>query len=269
MNAIEIGYGIDFYTNLTHTSRFYNIEKNKAVNDAIMNKIDSIADTDNQNKLTGIDRIQKYRDELYTLLKTDSRLPTSVGYYNEDVFINRVSYPEDYQTFVALTLTINGKTTYARETTYNKRGPLLECSFRKPTNEKPYFLENESGLFIYKKNSDAIDPSKLDYIKKPAIFNMGDESQYINAGAGVLTIGLEYIATELSVQNAVIYQIGTQFTAVGSTTLTSGQVILASNTTTTDLPEKCHDEIILRASIKLLKSVGLIDAALVLEKELK
>ena len=29
MNAIKVGYAIDLYTNLTHTSRFYNIEKNK------------------------------------------------------------------------------------------------------------------------------------------------------------------------------------------------------------------------------------------------
>ena len=70
MNAIQIGYAIDFYTNLTHASRFYNIEKNKAMNDAIMKKIDSITDTINSNQLTGIDRLQKYRDELYTLLKT-------------------------------------------------------------------------------------------------------------------------------------------------------------------------------------------------------
>jgi|LakMenEpi03Aug12_release.lakeMendotaPanAssembly.Ray.scaffolds.fasta_scaffold00323_49 hypothetical protein len=269
MNAIQIGYAIDFYTNLTHASRFYNIEKNKAMNDAIMKKIDSITDTINSNQLTGIDRIQKYRDELYTLLKTSSTAPTNIGTYNTDVYINHVDYPIDYQTFAALTLTVGGNTTYGRETTYNKRGPLLECSFRKPTNKKPYFLEDSTGLLIYKGDSSAITSCKLDYIKQPAVFNMGDESQYINAGVGVVTIGASYIATELSVQNGVTYQIGTQFTAAVTTTLASGQVILASNTTTTDMPEKCQDELAKLAASILLGVTSAFENSAFAEKETK
>jgi len=177
MNAIQFSYAIDTYTNTTHSSRYYNIEKNKAVNDAIMKKIDSITDTNGQ-ELAGIDRIQKYRDELYTLLKQSTTAPTNVGAYNDDVYINHVNYPTDYQTFAALTLTISSKSTYARETTYNKRGPLLECSFRKPTNAKPYFLEDSTGLLIYKGDSTTISSCKLDYVKQPAEFNMALESQY-------------------------------------------------------------------------------------------
>lgn len=266
MNAIKVGYAIDLYTNLTHTSRFYNIEKNKAVNDAIMKKIDSITDTINSNQLTGIDRIQKYRDELYTLLKTSTTSPTNVGAYNDDVYINHVNFPTDYQTFAALTLTISNYTTYARETTYNKRGPLLECSFRKPTNKKPYFLEDSTGLIIYKGDSTTISSCKLDYIKQPAEFTMGVESQYINAGAGVLTNATSYIATEESVHNGITYQIGDQFTSA-NTNLTSGQVIKASNTTTIELPEKCHDQIAKMAAEILLGTVSAFDNAAFTEKE--
>lgn len=267
MNAIQLGYAIDLYTNLTHTGRFFNIEKNKAVNDAIMKKIDSITDTVNSNQLTSIDRIQKYRDELYTLLKSSATAATNIGSYNDDVYINHINYPTDYQTFVALTLTISSFTTYARETSYNKRGPLLECSFRKPTNKKPYFLEDTTGVLVYKGDSTTITTCKLDYIKIPATFSMGVESQYINAGAGVVAIGTSYIATEESVQNGVTYQIGTQFTAAVTTTLTSGQVILASNTTTCELPEKCHDQIAKMAAEILLGVNSAFDNSAFAEKE--
>jgi len=266
MNAIQVGYAIDMYANLTHTSRYYNIEKNKAVNDAIMKKIDSITDTINSNQLTGIDRLQKYRDELYTLIKTSATAPTNVGAYNDNVYINHVNYPTDYQTFAALTLTVGGNTTYGRETTYNKRGPLLECSFRKPTNKKPYFLEDSTGMLIYKGDSSTITSCKLDYIKQPASFNLGLESQYIDAGAGVLTNATDYIATEESVHNGVTYQPGDAFTSV-NTNLTSGQVVLAANTTTIELPEKCHDQIAKMAAEILLGVVSSFENAAFAQKE--
>lgn len=270
MNAIQIGYAIDFYTNLTHTSRFYNIEKNKAMNDAIMKKIDSITDTAKQNQLSGIDRIQKFRDELYTLLKTSTTAATNIGLYNDDVTIDHINYPADYQTFAALTVTIDNKTTYVRDNmTYNTRGPQLDCSFRKPNNKKPFFLEDATGVLIYRGIGSAITSPKLDYIKQPAVFNMGAENQYIDAGAGVLTIGLSYIAIELSVQNSVTYQPGTQFTAAVTTTLASGQVILASNTTTTDMPEKCQDELAKMAAEILLGVVGSFENSAFVEKETK
>jgi hypothetical protein len=98
---------------------------------------------------------------------------------------------------------------------------------------------------------------------------MGDESQYINAGVGVVTIGASYIATELSVQNGVTYQIGTQFTAAVTTTLASGQVILASNTTTTDMPEKCQDELVKLAASILLGVTSAFENSAFAEKETK
>ncbi len=266
MNAIQVGYAIDLYTNLTHTSRFYNIEKNKAVYDAMLKKIYSITDTAKINQLNGIDRIQKFRDELYTLLKTSTTAPTNAGAYNDNVYINHVLYPTDYQTFAALTLTVSNYTTYARETDYNRRGPLLECSFRKPNNKKPYFLEDSTGLLIYKGDSTSISSCKLDYIKRPVAFNMGLESQYINAGAGVLSNATSYIATEESVHNGVTYSPGTQFTSA-NTNLTSGQVVLASNTTTIELPEKCHEEIAKMAAEILLGVVSAFENSAYVEKE--
>jgi hypothetical protein len=268
MNAIQFYYSINFYANITQHTRFYYQEVSKAMNDAIDKKIDSITDTVKTNELSGIDRIQKYRDELYTLLKTSSTAATNVGAYNDNVYINHVNYPTDYRTFVALTVTVNGNTTYARETNYNKRGPLLECSFRKPTNKKPYCLEDSTGLLIYKGDSTSISVCKLDYIKHPVEFNMGLESDLISAGVGVLAINTTYIATEESVYNSIKYKIGDEFTTNGVlTTLASGQVILKSKTTTTDLPEKCHDELAKSAAAILLGITGDFNESAFAEKE--
>lgn len=270
MNAIQLSYAIDFYTNLTHTTRFYNIEKNKAVNDAIMKKIDSITDTDNPSTVSGIDRIQKFRDELFTLIKTSTTAATTVGLYNQYISIDHINNPTDYRTFMALTVTIDGNTTYARDNmNYNTRGPQLECSFRKPNNKKPFFLEDATGILVYRGISGTITSPKLDYIKTPNEFSMGVESQYINAGLGVLTIGVSYIAIEESVQNAVTYQPGTQFIAAVSTALTSGQVILTSNTVACELPDKSHNEIAKLAASILLGVVSSFDNSAFVEKETK
>lgn len=269
MNAIQFSYAIDLYVNRTHSSRFYNVEKNKAVNDAMMKKIDSITDTYNPNKLTGIDRIQKFRDELYTLIKTSTTPATNIGLYNDDITIDHINYPSDYQTFTALTVTIDGKTTYSRDNmNYNTRGPQLECSFRKPNNKKPFFLEDATGVLVYRGIGSTITSPKLDYIKQPVDFNMGTESQYINAGNGVLVNATSYIAVEVSVHNGITYQEGTQFVS-SNANLTSGKVILTSNTTTCELPEKCHDEIAKMAAEILLGVTKDFEGSAFTEKETK
>lgn len=267
MNAIQFYYAINFYANITQHTRFYFQEVSKAMNDAIKKKTDSITDSDGNEPLQGIDRIQKFRDELYTLLKTANLTITGTSTYNSDIGIRHANYPTDYRTYAALTLTIDGTSTYARDTDYNKRGPLLECPFRGPKNKKPYYLEDATGILIYCGIPTTIT-GVLDYIKHPATFNMGLESDLINAGTAVLTINTAYIATEESVYNSVKYKIGDEFTTNGVLTdLTSGQVILKSKTTTCDLPEKCHDEIAKSAAAILLGVTGDFNESAFAEKE--
>lgn len=270
MNTVKFNYAIDMYCNITKHSRFYYQEKSKAMNDAIMKKIDSIADTEKQNELNGIDRIQKFRDELYTLLKSATLTITNVGTINDVIGVKHANYPTDYQTFASLTLTIDGNTTYAKNNMdYNNRGPLLDCSFRKPNNKKPYMLEDATGLKIYL-GIGTVSSAVLDYIKVPVTFNMGVEEDLINAGTAVLVITTTYIATEVSVYNSVQYQIGDEFTTNGVLTdLTSGQVIKKSLTTTTDLPEKCHDELAKMTAEILLGITSAFDNAAFAEKESK
>lgn len=266
MNAIQFYNAISLYINETHTSRFYFSEVNKAMNDAILKKVYSITDAVKEG--SGIDRVQKFRDELYTLMAKSTISVTNVSTINDNVKEDHINFPTDYQTFARLSLTINSNTTYARDTTYGQLGPLLECSFRIPSNKKPYFLEDSTGLLIYRGTSSTISNATLYYVKAPATYNMGTESQIINYGAGVLAINTTYIAYEVSVYNSITYKEGDEFTTNGVLTdLTSGAVILKSNTTTCDLPEKSHPEIAKMAAEILLGTISAFDNSAFAQKE--
>lgn len=268
MNAIQIYYAIGVYANRTQSSRFFFQEVNKAVNDAIKDKIDDIIEGPNQQGLNGIDRIQKFRDDLYTLIKVSTAAPTTTGTINGMITEHHFNFPTDYQTYVSMTATINGNTTYLRETDYNKVGPLLECSFRKPNNSKPYFLEDSTGLKLYRGIGGTFSSATLTYIKQPAAFYMGNETDLIDAGVGVLTINTGYTAVDESVYNGVTYIPGATFTTNGVlTNLTSGQVIKSSILTTVELPEKCHDDVAKMAAGILLGVTSAFDNSAFAEKQ--
>ena len=87
----------------------------------------------------------------------------------------------------------------------------------------------------------------------------------INTG-GTLTNLAVYYATEQSVYAGTTYTIGATITGTGAA-LTSGQVILASNTTPCELPAKTHDEIAAKASSIMLGNIANYDASMFSEKE--
>lgn len=267
MNAIQVYYAIGIYANRTQESRFFFQEVNKAVNDAIKSKMDDIIDGPNPQGLSGIDRIQKFRDDLYTMIKESTAAPTTTGTINSVITESHFNFPADYQTYVSMTATIDGNTTYLRETDYNRKGPLLECSFRKPNNNKPYFLEDSTGLKIYRGIGGTFSSATLTYIKQPTAFYMGNETDLIDAGVGVLTINTSYIAVDESVYNGVTYIPGAVFITNGVLTdLTSGQVIKSSILTTIELPEKCHDDIAKMAAGILLGVTKDFDSSAFAEK---
>ena len=263
MNSIQVRSRIDFYLDVSRNARFGQQDYNKAVNDAIQVFMNQRIGDENQRAPENFQWIQQIRDEMYTLLKEATSTPS-----NGTVVTNRyyssipsaITFPTDYYNFVSLRVVIDGYSDYARPTTYNEIGPLLKDSFKHPTNQKVYYNENTTGLTIWRGSSGTFSSAILEYIKTPLDFNVGADTDLINAGAGVLTNGSVYIATEVSVQNSVTYQIGDAFTASG-TTLTSGQVILASKTQTIELPEKTHSDIAKMAAAIMLKVTANYPAA--------
>lgn len=245
MNAIQIKERIDFYLDTTRSARYPFSAYNDAVNDVIEKYIEDLFGDMNSKNIYGFEVIQQVRDKLFTLIATATpaiTTGTTITTRYDSFIPNHIAYPADYFTFVALQPIIDGYTVYTSPTDYNEIGPLLEDSFRKPSNVAPVHIEDSTGVSIYRDSSGTITSATLTYIKAPAIFTIGTEANLIDAGAGVLTAAASYIATEISVHNSITYPIGTQFTAA-NTNLTSGQVILASLTTTCDLPEKTHNDI--------------------------
>lgn len=241
-----------------------------AVNDAIRKFIDdAFGDISNKNSY-GFQSIQQVSDDLFTLVKSSTITPTTLPTITTDYSscgVNHVNNPSDYYLLIAIRTLINGISTYARPTTNNALGPLLEDSFKTPSNKQPYYLDDDTGYQIYRSSTGTLTSAELTYIKTPAIFSMGTENQLIGPGNN-LTIGLDYIAIEQSYNNLVTYQPGQLFTA-GAINLASGQVILASNTTTTDLPAKVH-EIIAKMAAEILSGVTSdFNRAQFTEKEIK
>lgn len=232
MNAIESLYRIELYLDVTRNARYQRVEIDSAVKDAMRNYMDYIIDDDvNPKKQSGIQSEQIISDELYTLQRRQSAAPTA------DIAL----YPADYYTLLDIFATIAGKSYYCRPLNQNKLGPRLDDAFDAPSDTEPYYLQQTTGFQIFH-GPGLLSNVDIDYYKTPANFTIGTDSQLINAGLGVLTIGASYIATEVSVENSVTYNIGTQFTAA-TANLTSGQVILASNTVPIELPAKTHEAI--------------------------
>ncbi len=255
MNAIASFNRVNYYNDLTRSSRFPFSEYNIAFNGEILRYIDEMVGDPLGRTPEWFQGNQVVRDNLYTVIATATPAITNGTavvnkYYS--ALPSHINMPTDYYTFVLLMCKIDDYTTYARPTTYGALGPLLQDSFRHPTNLKPYYNEDATGLTVWRENSGTFQTATLTYIKYPTAFNMGQESDLIAAGTGVLTIGLDYIATEVSVQGGNTYQIGTQFTAAVNNNLTSGQVILASKTSPIPLPSKVHETICKRVSDVML-----------------
>lgn len=268
MNAIQCMAYAEFYLDITRNGRFFFSDYNKAFGSAIQNYMDDRIGSELQRDPRNFQWIQQIRDELYPLLKVATSAPT-----NGTVITNRyysvtpshINFPTDYYDFVGLDVLIDGFTDYSRPTDYNDKGPLLKNSFEHPTNIKTYYNEDNLGLVIWRGVGGIFTSASLEYIRAPLDFSVGSEDQLLGPGV-TLTNGVSYIAVDISVQNAVTYQIGTQFVAVG-TTLTSGSVIAAANTQTIELPDKTHSDICKIAAQIMLKVTSNYQAAAAVQSE--
>jgi len=269
MNAVQMMNRIDYYNDFTRSARYSYAQYGEAVNGVILTYIDEQLGFGVGEGKNSFEYVQKIRDRLYTLIKdttpTITNGATIVGRYG--TFIpSHVVYPGDYQNFVALYVTIDGYTSYVRPTDYGRIGPLLDNSFMKPTNKKVYYIEDASGITLYRGVGGTFSTVNFTYLKAPAVFSLGSENDWITAG-GAITSGLTYIAVDDSVQDGNIYLSGTEFVASAPTALTSGKVILASNTTPCDLPEQTHDTICKMISSLMLGVTSNFNGSQFVEKE--
>ena len=257
MNPIEIKQRIEFYIDLTRAPRFTFQDYNMAFNDSMSEYVSQQAGLSDQRMPQNIQLIQRIRDNLYTLIKTNNPTPTDgttvVGqYYSSKP--TTLPIPADYDTFLLLQYTISSVTYYARPTSFNELGPLLDDSFNRPTNSMGYFNETTSALTLWRGTTGTVSSALLTYIKTPNVFSIGQDNQIISPS--VLATG-SYYALETCVFDAVTYYMGQIITGNAVKVLTSGTVILVSNTTACELPSRVHEILCKWTAAKLLASVGM------------
>lgn len=262
MNSVQLKDRVDFYNDLTRTGRQPLTAYEKAVNDAIGVFVDEIV-----NK--GAQYIQQNRDNISTLFTVatpavadGSAITSAYGSSIPSTFTK----PTDYRAFSALRGIISGISGPIHPADNNEIFQFMDNLHLIPTNDRKYYIENSTGFTVYRGSSGTMTVS-LTYIKKPATYSLGTNGQRIAAGVGVLTLAQTYIALEDdTVQNGVTYKSGDSFVAAVTTTLAAGLVILASNTTPCDLPDKTHDYIARMASTYMLIAIGQGDKAALVDK---
>jgi hypothetical protein len=235
-NAIQTQSEIDLYIDRARNQRYPRLSYDIAVNNAVRLFIEERAgDKKNPNGLLSYKSEQQVSDELYTLQSTLVAAPTA------DV----AAYPSDYYFLISIYINVGGKRVRVLPTNENRIGPQQRSNFFNYTDDFPYFIQVSGGFQILH-GTGTISTVEINYLCQASYFTIGNEGQLINPGA-TLTVGSTYIATQQSVVLGVSYNVGDVFTS-GTTTLTSGQCILQSQTTPLNLPVKTQNEIAKRAA---------------------
>jgi len=247
----EIKSQIDFVNNPRFPSRDYDRAINLSIEEIVNDRYDNIKNVKNYS----FDSVQRVKDELRTLVtKTSPTSPTG------DV----VSFPVSYKHLLHLLVTLDGIDVASRAISFDELTGILNNSYTEPDADNPVFTEDVNGLTVYH-GSSSFTSSVLTYLKTPDIVSAGLERQQIVTGSGVIVTSSVYlVVTDGTTHNSVVYESGETFIAA-NTNLTSGQVVLQSNTTDTDLPDILHQEISKRAAALLEGWVGEFDSKKSLE----
>jgi len=105
LNPVEIKQRIEFYIDLTRAPRFTFQEYNMAFNDSMYEYISQQVGLSDQRDPQNVQLIQRIRDNVYTLIKTNNPTPadgtTLVGQYYSSKPTS-LPLPADYDTFLLL-----------------------------------------------------------------------------------------------------------------------------------------------------------------------
>lgn len=231
MNSIALKERIDFYLDRSRTSRFTFNTYNLAVREAQMQYFDAFKDD-----AVGV------RENLYTL-KVDVTPTMTVLQTTSNYIVNHINYPADYHYFQVMNIFVDGVLAEVSPTDDDQLNRQLQNTFTAPTNKYISQREDATGWKIYR-GTTGTPTCEFTYLKSPSDFYIGNESDLIDEGTGVLNFFTSYTAVEESVYNGITYNPADRFTTNGVTTdLTSGQVILTSVLVDSNLPETVHEDL--------------------------
>lgn len=214
------------------------------------------------------DEPEEVRKFLYTL-KTDANPPPTVTtlFTTSTYTVSHVNYPSDYYYFQLMNIFVDNVLAEVTPTDDDQLNRLLGNTFTIPTNKYVYQREDATGWKVYR-GLGGTPTCDLTYLKTPSNFYMGNESNLINEGTGVLSLLTNYTAVEESVYNGVTYNPGDTFITNGTLPdLTSGQVILTSILVDSNLPEQVQEKMCWIVAEILSGNISDFNKSMFVEKE--
>jgi hypothetical protein len=254
MNAVANKERVDSYLDRSRTSRFTFNQYNITFRMVQKKIVEFFKDNP--------DEVRKY---LYTL-KTDSTPTITVLSTTADYIINHIDYPTDYYYFQVMNIFINNVLAEVSPTDDDQLNRQLQNTYTLPTNKYVFQREDATGWKVYR-GITGTPTCQLTYLKNPSNFYLGNESNLINEGTGVLANATSYTAVEQSVHNGVTYNPADVFTSA-NTNLTSGQVILTSVLVDSNLPEQVQERMCWVVAEILSGNISDFNKAMFVEKEL-
>lgn len=254
MNAIALKERIDFYLDRSRTSRFPFNTYNLAVREAQMQYFDFFKDDS-----------KGVRECLYTL-KMDVTPTMTVLQTTPNYIVNHIDYPADYHYFQVMNIFVDGVLAEVTPTDDDQLNRQLQNTYTAPTNKYIFQREDATGWKVYR-GTTGTPTCELTYLKAPSNFYIGNESDLIEEGTGVLTAFTSYTAVEQSEYNGVSYNPADVFTTNSNIDLTSGQVILTSILVDSNLPETVHEDLAKKVASLMSGSISDFNKAGFVEKE--
>jgi hypothetical protein len=230
------------YVDRARSARFTNIEKDSAINTAIDWVFYDRYDNIKQKKAYSFEFIQRVRDDLRTLIITQTLTPSG----------NIVAYPTGYRHELSFDAVINGVQASSRSITYDEYRIVYNNSFQIPTPQYPVHYEDQNGINVDFGGAGTFSAGVLSYLTHPT--KVFVSSTIVSAGTNVLTVGFTYYVNLGPVtHNAVVYQTGQTFVAVNTALTGGGNVYQIINP---NMPEHLWEEIAKLGSQVLTGSVS-------------
>ncbi len=219
-----------------------------------------------------VERFQRVRDELYTLVKATPIGASAIAIANNVIAASEI--PEDYKYLLLMEVVALSSGTPDANTEWTicdpvtldqKRDFLKRNPFRKPKNDglfnRNYYEENISGFLLHSEIS-SLNYAKMSYLKEPDETYIGVERV---AGYSPV-IGRSAIATGDVVYSGNSYRRGQMFTLAGATTFAGDDVL--TDFTNTDIPITLHEEIAKKAASFILDKSNLFAKAAAFKQDI-
>lgn len=219
-----------------------------------------------------IERFQRVRDELYTIVKTTSLGSYAVTIVNNVIAASKI--PEAYKYLLLLEVTALVSGTPDEDTEWQicesvsldqKRDFLTRNPYRKPVSnamyQRQYYEENVNGFLIHSAVSD-LNYAKISYLEEPSETFIG----YERAPGWTSIANQTAIAMGDVIVNTTEYSRGSLFTLVAGDTFSGDNILTSSNNT--NLPITLHEEIAKKAAHYILDRSNLFQKAAAFKQEI-